>query len=364
VNAYGGSGDALEELNKAITDNFDDRDIFKYVVVNQRFPLQVAALLKKANGQGWLPTLLGALQRNAPDAEDLQDVVRTALATVPARQALACAAKDDKLPENLRTELQQILPGGSLVDLHTMQRRVRCVCRVDYADCSPPGVGTGFLVGPDLVLTNWHVVKRLQDAPDERKRSIATELRFRFDLIERADAVDGKGRATTAALAGDSPVIRSSPAGGVELAGGTGEPAMNALDYALIRIAEPVGRDPVSGAASNETRGRIQFAPAMPPTVPDSALMVLQHPMRGELQFAIGRLLGPNGTGSRIKHTAATQRGSSGSPVLDAGLAPLALHNGTRSDQENANQSFNTAVPLAHIARDLSDAGITEVFQD
>ena len=71
-----------------------------------------------------------------------------------------------------------------------------------------------------------------------------------------------------------------------------------------------------------------------------------------------------------MKHTAATQRGSSGSPVLDAALAPIALHNGTRPGTEQEKQSYNTAVPLAHIVADLKGirahpdaAGVTDVAE-
>jgi len=364
VNVYGGSSDALDELNTALTDNFEDRDIYKYVIVNQKFHLQVAGLLKKANGQGWLPSLLGALQQHCPDAEELQEVIRTALATAPGREVLALAAGGKELPVKVQAELQDILPGGALVDLRTMQRRVRCVCRIDYADLSPPGIGTGFLVGADLVLTNWHVIRRLEEAPEANKPEIAKELRFRFDLLERADAVEAKGRATSAKLGNGSPVLRSSPAAGIEIKAGAGEPGMDALDYALVRLAEHVGNDPVPGGMTGETRGYIQLRTAMPQPAPDSALMVLQHPLRGELQFAIGKVLGPNGTGSRVKHTAATQRGSSGSPVLDAALGPVALHNGTRPGTEQAKQPYNTAVPLVHIVRDLKDAGVSVMLQE
>lgn len=364
MNVFGGSSDALDELNTVLTDTFENRDVFKYVVVQQRFPLQVASLVKKANNQGWLPALLGGLQQHAPDAEDLQDVIRTALATAPARQVLDLAAGGRGLSNKEQAELQEILPGGAIVDLGTMQRRVRCVCRIDYADLSPPGVGTGFLVAPDLVLTNWHVVKRVEDAPDANKPEVAKELRFRFDLLERAAAVEAKGRCTGAKADNGSPILRSSPAAGMELKGGTGEPGMDALDYALIRLADRVGDDPVGGEGKPGTRGHFQLHASIPKPLPESALMVLQHPMRGELQFAIGKVLGPNGTGSRVKHTAATQRGSSGSPVLDPALAPVALHNGTRSGTEQEKQAYNTAVPLAHIVRDLADAGMSNMLQE
>lgn len=362
VDAYGGSADSLEEINTALTDNFENRDVFKYVIVRQKFELQVGDLLTKANGQGWLPGLLSALQRHQPEAEELRSVVQGVLATVPAREALALAAGNNA--ESSRSELEAILPGSALVDLRRMQRTVRCVCRVDYADVSPPGVGTGFLIAPDVVLTNWHVVRRIQEAPENLKSAIAKELRFRFDLLDQLDAQESKGREASVSLTNGSPILRSSPPGGREIGKGPGEPEMDALDYALIKVDGRPGDDVVVGQPG-ETRGHLPLGLIATQPQAGSAVMVLQHPLRGELQFAIGTLLGFNGPGSRIKHTAATQRGSSGSPVLDSALTPIGLHNGTRLESSaKAQEAYNTAVPLAHIVRDLENAGMWKILQE
>ncbi|MER8954533.1 serine protease [Mesorhizobium sp. M0833] len=365
INTYGGSPNALALLDRAVTSYFPNRTVYTYITVASPFALQVADLLVAANGQGWLPGLIGALQQDQPDSEELQDVLRDSLSTASARQVQDFVAGSGNLTAKVQVELQRILPGkGTTLNLQALNRRLRSICRIDYADLNPPGVGTGFLVGPDLVLTNWHVVERVERAPAAAKRRLAGELRFRFDLIDRAAAEDAGGRASSANLTNESPVLRSSPAGGIEIPGGQGEPGMNELDYALIRLAEKVGNDPVPGAMPGEIRGHIQLRDSMPQPVTDDALMVLQHPMRGELQFAIGTVLGPNQTGSRTRHTAATQQGSSGSLVLDAYLAPTALHNGTHFGTKLEQQPYNTAVPLSHIVSDLKNGGITEMLQE
>jgi hypothetical protein len=356
VEVYGGAGaNALGLLNLALTDNLENKAVFDFVSVHDPFPLQVGQLLARANGEGWLPSLLGAVQQDRPEAAVLQELVRSVIATASARQVLDVATGTGPVAAEVRAELQRMLPGGAMVQLATMQRRVRSVCRVDYADLSPPGLGTGFLVGPDLVLTNWHNLKRVIDAP-----AAATQLRFRFDLLDGAAAADNGGRVARAKANG-TPVLRWSPAAGVELPGGTGEPNMQQLDYALVRLDERVADDPVPGGG---TRGHVGLKKTIPAAVAGSALMVLQHPLRGELQFAIGTALGPNETGSRLRHTASTQNGSSGSPVLDAALGALALHNGARTGTERAAQEFNTAVPLTHIVADLVSSGVTEMLED
>jgi hypothetical protein len=360
-NVYIGAGPfALIQLDKALqrADGLKGRSVYQFVNVNAPFPIQVHQLLSWANGEGWIGSLLGAVQQDQPDATELRDLFRSVLATVPAQQALDVAAGAGSLSEAVRAELQRILPGGALVSPDTMQRRIRAVCRVDYADRSQPGEGTGFLVGPDLVLTNYHVVERVIQAPP------ATEhLRFRFDLSNSTAAADAAGRVVTA-VRGQSAVVRSSPPGGVELRNGAGEPTMQQLDYALVRLAERVAEDPVPNGAAGETRACITLKKTMSQPSEDTGLMVLQHPLRGALQFSIGTVIGPNETGSRLMHTAATLNGSSGSPVLDAALAPVALHNGSRPDTPRAEQAFNTAVPLAHIVSDLIQAGVSEMLRE
>jgi hypothetical protein len=344
---------AINELDMVLSDNLG-KSVFDFVSAQAPFPFQVNELLERANGEGWLPGLLGAVQRDKPLRADLQEILRSFIATAAAQQVLDLVAGTGTIAPKVRAELERMLPGGAIVSFDTMQRRMRAVCRVDYADHSPPGEGTGFLVGPDLVLTNWHVLKRVIEAP-----AAAEHLRFRFDLRDSVAAADAAGRAAKAKANG-SPIVRSSPAAGVELPGGTGEPTMQQLDYALVRLDERVGEDPTVGGV----RGHIVLQKEMAQPPVDSGLIVLQHPLRGELQFAIGRALGPNETGSRLQHTAATQNGSSGSPVLDTALGPVALHNGSRAGTARSAQPFNTAVPLAHIVADLVAAGVTEILRE
>ena len=365
IDAYGGSQNSLALLNSAVTGYFPRRHVFSHIAIASPFDLQVADLLVAANNEGWLPGLIGALQQNQPDNEELQSVLLETFGTVSAQKVLNLSTEGVNLPDRLQADLQRVLPGrGVLLSPQTLHRRIRTVCRIDYADLSPPGFGTGFLVGPDLVLTNWHVVERVERAPENVRHDVANQLRFRFDLLERAAAEDGRGRVALAQVSDGSPLLRTSPAGGMEVRGRSGEPSMTELDYALIRLTEDVGNHPVASTALGETRGYIQLRPNMPLPTVNSALMALQHPMRGELQFAIGIALGPNQTGSRAKHTVATQEGSSGSPVLDEYLSPIAMHNGTRFGTARERQAYNTAVPLSHIVADLRNSGITEMLQD
>ena len=64
---------------------------------------------------------------------------------------------------------------------------------------------------------------------------------------------------------------------------------MDALDYALIRLAEPVGDDAVVGGTSRETRGHIQLGSLDAKTSIRLSAYGAAASVAGELQFAIGQ---------------------------------------------------------------------------
>lgn len=338
-NAFPGAN-TLADFDLALSDNLADErwtngSIHHSVPQGSNVSVQLQHVLDLANARGWLPDLIAALRESQPTNADFQSLLAGITATVPASAPAAV--------------LQQVLPGGAMNQFQTLERRMRTVCRIDYADRSPPGAGTGFLVGPDLVLTNHHVARRAIESP-----AAQAQLRFRFDLRSATAAADGTGRSCGATLDGGDAVLRCSPPGGVEVRA-AGEPSLAELDYALIRLAEtPAGDDMGAG----ETRGFSAITPGMPAPAANGSIIALQHPMRGELQFAIGSIQGPNEPGSRVRHTAATLEGSSGSPILDAALAPVMLHNGTRPESVAEGQPYNTGVPLKLIAADLAQHGL------
>jgi S1-C subfamily serine protease len=134
-------------------------------------------------------------------------------------------------------------------------------------------------------------------------------------------------------------VRAKSPAGGVELTAGGGEPTPNELDFALLKLEIPIDAEPLrvsAGAASvNHT------------------IVVLQHPRRAPLRIAFGRITGFNPTGTRLRHNAATERGSSGAPCLNEDLDVVGLHNATRYPVTGPLADYNTAVPMQSLVQAL-----------
>ena len=114
----------------------------------------------------------------------------------------------------------------------TMSRRELPVCRVEV-----PGVtrGTGFLIGPDLLLTNYHVLRKVISG-----EAVQQLVKFRFDFKRTADGTPRDG-VTYGLAGGDGWLVDQSPNG--------------SLDYALVRVAGAPGNQPVAGQQQAPKRG-------------------------------------------------------------------------------------------------------------
>ncbi len=189
----------------------------------------------------------------------------------PSIADVAPAAEDVEL-QSLATGTPRLLDVGSLA---TGIRRAASVCRVEGGG----RLGTGFLVGPGLVMTAAHVAL-------ERP----TRLRFRC----------------TSAAEGTVVAVRAEP--WLPVAG---------LDVAVVRLDGPAPADAAP----------LDVAEAPMPRPRDS-LAILQHPDGGPMRLA----LTANGVADVdagrhfIRYATTTQGGSSGAPCFDGAWRVVALH--------------------------------------
>lgn len=197
-------------------------------------------------------------------------------------------------------------------------RLKRGVCRIEpqpaTADPSSlAGYGTGFLIAPDVLLTNAHVTE-----PFFRDRDRAGRVRCRFGFEKQADGQLSMG--VEHAL---------HPVEWGVLQGKSG-----ALDFGLLRLATPAGNDVVAG----EPRG--WFPLARRDCLPDEGLVILQHPQGTPLKLALGPVEEPDSGPVSVSYRVNTEPGSSGAPCLTQQLEVAAIH--YRGD---------TAEPLNHGVR-------------
>lgn len=221
--------------------------------------------------------------------------------------------------------------------------------------------GTGFLVGADLLLTNHHVVRGLIG-----RERVTGELRFRFDFKRTVEG-DTPQAGVFVEPAAEKWLEVSAPPSAVDTLKepGNQEPAEGELDFALIRLAVPVGLRPI-GTLDEKAPGR---ARGWMHPIADTALtllgegqsvFVLQHPEGDALQIAFGDFLrvGPQ----RVRYNANTLPGSSGSPCLDARLELVALHHaGDTSHGEFDKDGYNQGIPIHLIVARCAAAGVTFV---
>lgn len=200
-------------------------------------------------------------------------------------------------------ELQGFLPRqfSFQADVGTLLRgleRANAVCKITFVDSLPTESGTGVLIAPDLVLTNYHVLSLKHDADLDE---IAQSARFEFGYISPKF---GESTRTQIVKAADSkPVVRSSP--------------IHELDYALIRLS----------SAHDLAIKPVQFEGAAQ-LLPKSPLNILQHPEGEQMKVSLSNngVVKTNEVRGLVLYVNPTKPGSSGSPCFDQDWKLVALH--------------------------------------
>ena len=262
-----------------------------------------------------------------PDvARQVESVVRAQDGTAPPAAPAATGAAKDALE---RIVLQTVAFFGPDEWRARMRTRERAVCRVEFPGGT--GQGTGFLVGADVVITNYHV---LQDHIEQRQPP--SEIVCRFDYRTDADGVtEHAGDAYT--LVASEWLIARSP--------------IDDLDYAIVRLAQPAGRRPAFDQAPTESRGWL--TPVAHPFEQGESIFIIQHPKAAPLKVASGGLVRAEQT--RLYYLANTFNGSSGSPCFTSAWDLVGLH-------RSGDAIGNVGVPLAAIVDSVPAARRAGLF--
>ncbi|MBX7252140.1 MAG: serine protease [Candidatus Promineofilum sp.] len=204
-------------------------------------------------------------------------------------------------------------------------------------------LGTGFLVGPDLMLTNYHVFK---------DKSVLSSAVVRFDYHANADGVTTQGR-----------VFEFQP----DFYIGSKD---TELDFALVKIkGEPLAERKMQPGDEDlgylellrrgRHRGYLLLAPRM--LVEHERVNIIQHPNGNPQKVVLTQnYILADMTADRVHYLADTQPGSSGSPVLNRYWEVVALHHsGGAHPPQKANNNlqkvlkglykFNEGIPIRAI---------------
>jgi hypothetical protein len=388
-------GIELQEVRQAISSSFgpDDFDMLLYErlqfdrqehVADGPFKRVVFDVLRQSAQEGWDALLVAEVARARPLRNDVQKVyAKYAQGLVDearhhdiSQQRLEALERFGLGPKVVVQEGGRIrtpsavtgTPSGleRLVKPHlpfldvglwreTMARLEGQVCRVEW---NGQGLGTAFLVGPDVVLTNHHVAEVAINDP-----SRAGALRFRFD--HRVLATGQRSDGTLVGLAGSNWLLDHSPCSAAELDRRPDDPPSpteDELDHALLRLARPIGGDPLMAGTDAEPRGWVAVPSAPPVLAVGDPVLILQHPEAAPLKLAADTsgVLGANANGTRLRYATNTERGSSGSPVFDLHWKLAALHH--YGDPLQGQALYNQGVPIAAIRDRLRRRGLEGVL--
>lgn len=247
------------------------------------------------------------------------------------------------------------------------------VCRVEIPATGRAGEGTGFLIGPDLVVTAAHVVAGVIDGthpPDGVRvrfdyRATSAGARVRDGVTVGLNLTGGTAYPGAPGTMARSWLVDSAPHSPLDLltdpAGQVPDPAH--LDFAVLRLAEPIGRRPINPQGlmdpTEARRGWVPVPVAAAGLTPPGSVLIVQHPRGRAMELALGgnALLGLFGGGTRVRYRTTTEPGSSGSPCFDLNWNLLALHHAGDPDYGLSYAEWNQGIPFHLITARLTAAG-------
>lgn len=330
-----------------LTSDYFHPDVFSSIAPpgpGQTFEFRLQALINQARMNDWLPDLVAAAHERRPRDRALGEIAGELGLTVTGGPRVDNPT-GRPLEEVVRENARFIDPEAFRERLATVESQV---CWVDV----PGGGGTGFLVGPDLVLTNQHVVERISTG-----LARAADVRCRFDVRRPADGRDLQVLTPTEVGLADAWLVDARPPSRFDWDPTLGDAAPGETDSALVRLAEPVGELPV-GPTSEPTapaRGWVATAGDPPPLSAGNQVFLLQHPRGEPLQLSIGTVTQFNGAGTRVRYDANSRDGSSGAPCFDADLELVALHH---ARDPAFPPAWNQAIPLGVIQKVWREHGV------
>ena len=189
--------------------------------------------------------------------------------------------------------------------IHKLGILRRAVCFIRPDPSTIVGCGTGFLVAPDLVLTNWHVAEPFWTKDEETSR---VSVQFDYEMNP-----DGNLKpATQPCRLKPEWNLPNSP--------------VKDRDFALLRLDRPAAEDLIDGSrrgflglSAMSQENLVRSLEKGPP------LLILQHPQAEPLKLALGAAV--EVTESRyVWYTVNTDGGSSVAPCLSQSLEVIGLH--------------------------------------
>jgi hypothetical protein len=217
-------------------------------------------------------------------------------------------------------------------------------------------IGTGILVGADLVLTNYHVMETLYAKPENFGLA-----RCRFNYRQDSVLGDLFGERPVKLAANWSQELPKSRYSDKDQAGDETGFEPDCLDYAIIRLAEKVGDQGVEDPTDPDApqRGWLTIPDTLGLPELNAPIWILQHPAGPDGKTALplkrsdGKVLKLLDVDMRLRHDATTFGGSSGGACFDRAFNFIALHHAGQKAAPGQPALWNQAIPVTAIVRHM-----------
>jgi hypothetical protein len=289
-----------------------DRSLESLVRLDQPFRMVVIEVLQSAHAEGWLGELILRLYQDAPYDDDLQTLaqklgLRTAAAQTPAMERILHSQRGID-PRKFRERLAELEAQ---------------VCRLEEG--GKELLGTGFLVGPDLVLTTGNWIKH---------RGFFGDVWLRFDV-----QTDELGHARSAGMAfRDAQLLYRS--------------GSRDLEWFLMRVKDAPGAQPIGGeraGANARLRGWMRVPKVQRTLSPGEPLYLLHHDFSGRLSLTAAKIHAQED--AKLSYALETPDILDGAPCLNSQLELVGLHLGARGYR--GGSLLGVGLPIAAIVKHI-----------
>jgi endonuclease G, mitochondrial len=300
-------------------------------------------LIRWAIAKGYIERLILALAKDNPDRPDILRfcalVLRERVVLNDSRDSILGKSAGEIEPitwegiDVLSEELELFLPKqftfeADVGNLRQGLELADAVCKITFVD-RPTESGTGVLIAPGFVLTNYHVLSSQVGAD---LNAIAQSARFEFGYVSTRSG----GATPIMMAAGSASVVAFS--------------WIHELDYALIQLA-PNPDFVIQPVPCNATAQ----------LVPRSPLNILQHPEGEEMKVSLSNngVVKINEEKGLILYANPTKDGSSGSPCFDSDWKLVALHH---KAMQTSFGSIREGILFSAIHRHIQESASVVVF--
>lgn len=362
------TGQQYRKFSEALRDAFDYNELQRMlrfgldkriqdISLGSDFQSVVFDLIGEAERQGWTLELLDAARRAVPKNSKLMLFANSL--GLSAHIVYTDEQGQESAGSITKSALQRMIDqANSPVDIAQWRENLAQVetrtCSIEIKNSHR---GTGFLLGPDVIMTNYHVMKSLIE---EESSLTPRDVRLRFDYKRTNDGREINSGTVCDLAGGDDWLIHFSPYSEADTEGAEFNNSTDQqLDYALLRLGQAIGEEPLNGDPRADRRGWVEVPQAEHDFLLSPALYIVQHPNGQPMKLAIdtNAVTGLNENGTRVRYRTNTDPGSSGSPCFNRDWQLVALHH---SGDVAEIPLWNQGIPFSKIMASLEQAGLAD----